>query len=164
MLRRMVRHVCEGAKLAYREQGHLGIRRGAYQVIKTFEGTVRVSEPTMDLMSPDLAVSATRTLGPDEIAILKHLPRAGGHAPVVAASSACVEWQQTVGEELRLIVSGAAGVPGAIRLVIPGERVEVAARDAHGKPREVRVEGEGSTRLLRFDSEPQGLGMRVRSG
>jgi hypothetical protein len=164
LLRDLVRHVCEQrAKITYREQGHIGIRRGAYEVIKTFDGAAHLGEPTIDLMSADLAVSATRSLGPDEVAILKHLPRPVGPAPVVAASSACLEWQQTQGNELRLIASGAAGVPGVIRLVTGGKGVSVSACDAFGQPREVRVEGEGNTRLLRFDSEPQGLAMRIRA-
>ncbi len=164
MLRDLVRHVCEQrAKITYREQGHVGIRRGAYEVIKTFDGTAQVGEPTIDLMSADLAVSTTRSLGPDDLAILKHLPLPAGSAPVVAASSACLEWQQTQGDELCLIASGAAGVPGVIRLVTGGKGVSVSACDAFGKAREVRVEGEGSSRLLRFDSEPQGLAMRIRT-
>jgi len=59
--------------------------------VRTLEGTAQVAEPTMDLMSPDLALAPTRTLGPDDLLILKHLPRQTGAAPVIAASSACVE-------------------------------------------------------------------------
>jgi hypothetical protein len=164
MLRDLVRHMCDQKPaLPYREHGHMGIRRGDYRVVKTFDGSAQVNEPTMDLMSPDLAVTPTRTIGPNDLAILKHLPRQTGAAPVIAASSACVEWQQTRGDELRLIVSGPAGVPGVMRLVTGGRTLEVTAQDAYGKERPVQVEAQGDTALLRFDSEPQGVGMRLRA-
>jgi hypothetical protein len=164
LLRALVRHVCQrGEAIAYREQERIGIRRGDYQVLRTFAGTASVEEPTIDLMSADLAVSSTRTLGPHDLLILKHLPRQTGPAPVIAASSTCIEWQQAMGEELRLITSGAAGVPGVMRLVTGGKGLTVSAQDASGNARGVRVEAQGTTALLRFDSQPQGLGMRIRA-
>ena len=164
LLRDLVKHMCQHTiGMAYREQERLGIRRGDYQVVKTFAAPAQVAEPTMDLMSADLAVSATRTVAPNDLAILKRLPRQTGAAPVIAATSVCLEWQQTQGNELRLIASGAHGVPGVIRLVTGGKQLTIAARDASGKEREVRVEPQGDTTLLRFDSEPQGMGMRIQA-
>jgi hypothetical protein len=39
----------------------------------------------------------------------------------------------------------------------------VAARDATGAAHEVQVEPQGDTALLRFGSEPVGLGLRLRA-
>jgi len=41
--------------------------------------------------------------------------------------------------------------------------LSVTARDATGAAREVQVEPQGDTALLRFDSEPAGLGLRIRA-
>ena len=162
LVRDLVKHVCQREpNIAYREQEHIGIRRGDYQVVKAFAAPVQVAEPTMDLMDANLAVSPTRTVAANDLAILKHLPRQTGAAPVIAASSARIEWQQAQGSELRLVASGASGVPGVIRLVTGGKQLTVTARDASGKEREVRIEAQGDTALLRFDSEPQGMGIRI---
>jgi hypothetical protein len=91
------------------------------------------------------------------------LPARTGEAPVLAASSACIEWSTTSGDELRLVASGPSGVRHVLRLVTGGRLLSVTAHDATGAAREVQVETQGDTTLLRFDSEPAGLGLRIRA-
>jgi hypothetical protein len=50
-----------------------------------------------------------------------------------------------------------------LRLVTGGRLLSVTAHDATGAAREVQVETQGDTTLLRFDSEPAGLGLRIRA-
>jgi hypothetical protein len=50
-----------------------------------------------------------------------------------------------------------------LRLITGGRLLSVTARDATGTAREVQVEPQGDTALLRFDSEPAGLGLRIRA-
>ena len=50
-----------------------------------------------------------------------------------------------------------------LRLVTVGRLLSVPARDATGAAREVQVEPQGDTALLRFDSEPAGLGLRIHA-
>ena len=46
----------------------------------------------------------------------------------------------------------------------PGGRpLSVTARDTTGAAREVQAEPQSDTALLRFDSEPMGLGLRLRA-
>jgi hypothetical protein len=72
-----------------------------------------------------------------------------------------VEWTASADGALCLLISGADSVPGVIRVVTGGRRVEATARDAFGHEREVQVTPEGDTALLRFRSEPLALGLRV---
>jgi hypothetical protein len=66
-------------------------------------------------------------------------------------------------DDLRLVASGPAGVRHVLRLVTEGRPLSVTACDATGAAREVQVESQGDTALLRFDSEPAGLGLRIRA-
>jgi hypothetical protein len=163
VLRDLVRYSAERAGLTYREQGHIGIRRGPYVVVKAFDEETQVDGPMIDLMSPDLALRPAGPLGKDDLVVLRRLPKRTGEAPALAASSACIEWSATVGDELRLVASGPSGVRHVLRVVTGGRRLSVSAKDATGAIREVQVEPAGDTALLRFDSEPAGLGLRIRS-
>lgn len=161
MLRALVKHACGRAAIEYREQGHLGIQRGPYVVVKALDQEAPVEGPVVDLFTPDLALRPAGPVAPDGVAVLKRLPAQTGRAPVLAATSACVEYSATVGDELRLVASGPRGVTGAMRLVTSGE-VEVAARDATGQERPVAITYDRGTALLRFDLQPQGLGLCIR--
>jgi hypothetical protein len=78
-------------------------------------------------------------------------------------SSACIEWSATSGDELRLVASGPTGIRHVPHLVTWGRLLSVTARDATGAVREVQEEPQGDTALLRFGSEPAGLGLRIRA-
>jgi hypothetical protein len=163
MLRDLVRYASGLAGLTYREQGHIGIRRGPYVVVKAFDEETPVNGPMIDLMSPNLSLRPAGPLAKDGLVVLRQLPARTGEAPVLAASSACIEWAATSGDELRLVASGPSGVRHVLRLVTGGQLLSVTARDATGAAREVQVEPQGDTALLRFDSEPAGLGLRIRA-
>jgi hypothetical protein len=161
VIRSLVNYACTQAGLAYKEQTHIGIERGSYVVIKAFDQPAHLSEPAIDLMSADLAIRPAGPIAPDEVVVLKKLPRQTGAAPTLAASSDCVEWSACSGSELRLIASNAAGIQGVIRVMTGGHPIVATAWDAFGVTKSVKVEMQGDTALLRFDSEPMGLGLKV---
>lgn len=161
VLRALVNYACGQAGVAYKEQGHLGIDRGAYKVIKALDQSARLSEPAIDLMSADLAIRPAGPVAPDEVLVLKKLPAQAGAAPTLAAASECIEWSAQTGNELRLIAGNAAGIKGVIRVMTGGHLITASAWDAFGASKPVKVEMQGETALLRFDSEPMGLGLKI---
>ena len=161
VLRALVKHACAQAGLTYREQGHIGIERGSYKVVKALDQSAQVSESAIDLMSPDLAIRPAGPVAPDDVVVLKKMPTHMGTAPILAAASDCIEWSARIGKELRLIASNAAGIKGVIRVLTGGRPVTVSAWDAFGAIKPVQVERQGDTVLLRFESEPMGLGLRI---
>ena len=163
LLRALVQRACGRAGFPYREQGHLGIRRGDYVVVKALGESAPVPEPGINLMTPDLAIRQPDPVAADDLVILKRLPAQEGPAPVVAACSDCLEWSSRDGAVLRLVLSNASGIKGVLRIVTGGRPVTAEAWDAFGKARPVKVEPQGNTALVRFDSEPFGLGLRVTS-
>ena len=160
-LRSLVKYACTQAGLAYQEQSHLGIERGPYIVLKTFDQPARLAEPAIDLMSADLAIRPAGPVAPDEVVVLKKLPPQSGAAPTLAASSDCVEWSARDDHELRLLVSNAAGIKGVMRVTTGGHPLVATAWDAWGAPKPLQIEQQGETALLRFDSEPMGLGLKI---
>jgi hypothetical protein len=161
VVRSLVKYSCNQAGLAYKEQTHVGIERGDYIVIKAFDQPAQLADPAIDLMSAELALRPAGPIAPDEVVVLKKLPRQMGAAPTLAAASDCVEWSAREGSELKLLVSNAAGIKGAVRVMTGGHRIAATARDAFGAAKPVKVQMQGETALLRFDSEPMGLGLRV---
>jgi hypothetical protein len=159
-VRALVAEACHFAGLAYREQGHLGIRRGPYFVLKTLDESAPVPAGMMDLMTPDFALVPAHTQGPDELVILKQLPPAGPE-PALAATSACVEWSAAAAGELKLVASGAQGVKATMRVVTGGRPLQVSSWDTKGKLQPVSVEPQGDTALLRFDAQPWGLALKI---
>jgi hypothetical protein len=114
----------------------------------------------MDLMTPDFAIVPEHMLGPDDLVILKQLP-APGPSPVLAATTACVEWSSAADGELKLVASGAQGVKATMRVVTGGRPVRAAAWDTKGEEQPVVVEAQGDTALLRFDAQPWGLALQI---
>ena len=112
-------------------------------------------------MSADLAIRPAGPIAPDEVVVLKKLPNQTGAAPTLAASSDCVEWSARSGSELRLIASNAAGIKGVVRVMTGGHPIVATAWVAFGATKPVKVEMQNETALLRFDSEPMGLGLKV---
>lgn len=161
VMRGLVSYACRQAGLAYREQGHIGIERGSYVVVKALDQPAPVTEPAIDIMSADLAVRPPGPVPPDGVMVLKKLPVQSGAAPTLAASSDCVEWSARSGNELRLIASNAAGIKGVIRVMTGGRPIAVSAWDTFGVTKSVKVETQDKTALLRFESEPMGLGFRI---
>ena len=163
VIRSLVSYASARAGLSYKEQAHIGIERGSYIVIKTFDQTAQLAEPAIDLMSADLAIRPPGPVGLDEAVVLKRLPKQMGTAPTLAAASDCVEWSARNETELRLLVSNAAGIKGVVRVTTGGREIAATAWDAYGTTKPVKVEMQGETALLRFDSEPMGVGLRVRA-
>ena len=161
VLRSLAKYACAQAGLAYREQAHIGIERGSYLVLKAFDQPAPLAEPAIDLMSADLAIRPAGPIAPDEVVVLKKLPRQSGTAPTLAASSDCVEWSARNDTELKLLVSNAAGIKGVIRVMTGGHPIVATAWDAFGETKPVKSESQGETALLRFDAEPMGLGIRI---
>ncbi len=160
-MRALTRYACGKAGLAYREQEHVGIERGDYIVIKAFDKPAQLSQPAVDLMSADLAIRPAGPVAPDEVVVLKKLPRQVGSAPTLAVASDCIEWSARTGNELRLVASNASGIKGVIRVMTGGKQIAAQAWDAFGEARPIKVEMQGATALLRYDCEPKGLGIRV---
>ena len=163
VIRSLVNRACAQAGLPYKEQAHIGIERGSYIVIKTFDQTAQLAEPAIDLMSADLAIRPPGPIAPDEAVVLKKLPKQMGRSPMLAAASECVEWSARNDTELRLLVSNAAGIKGVVRVMTGRQEIAATAWDAYGTTKPVKVEMQGETALLRFDSEPMGVGLRVRA-
>jgi hypothetical protein len=166
-VRALVADACKSAGLQYSEQGHMGIQRGPYVAVKRLEtasaadGPTMIDEPMVDLFSAELAIRPPGPLANDELAVLKHLPACDGTAPVLVHTSDCVEWQATANGELRLVVSGAEGVRGAMRVATSGKALTATATDANGKAAKVTVDQQGDTALLRYASQTQGLGLKL---
>jgi hypothetical protein len=161
VLRALVSYACAQSGIAYKEQSHIGIERGSYLVMKAFDRPAKLSVAGVDLMSADLAIRPAGPVAPDEVVVLKKLPRQTGLAPTLAAASECIEWSARGAAELRLIASNAAGIKAVVRVTTGGRRVFATAWDAFGDPKPVHVEMQGETALLRFDSEPMGLGLKI---
>jgi hypothetical protein len=160
LVRALARSACGRIGVEYTEPGVMEVQRGPYLVVRTLEQPLEIAEPMVDLFTPDLRVRPAGVLAPGSLAILKRLPPVGP-TPVVVASSGCMEWTASADGALCMLISGADSVPGVIRVVTGGRRVEATARDAFGHEREVQVTPEGDTALLRFRSEPLALGLRV---
>jgi hypothetical protein len=160
-VRTLVKYACDKAGLAYKEQGRIGIERGSYKVVKTFDQPVQLPEQAIDLMTADLAIRPAGEIQPDEVVVLKKLPAHVGIAPCLAASSECIEWSNSSGNELRVIASNAAGIKGVMRVTTGGRPLTASAWNAFGASKQVVVEVQGETTLLRFDSEPTGIGFRI---
>lgn len=161
VMRTLVKYACDKAGLAYKEQGHVGIERGSYKVVKAFEHPAQLPEPAIDLMTSDLAIRPAGRIAPDEVVVLKKLPSHTGSAPCLAASSECIEWSDSGTNELRVIASNAAGIKGVMRVTTGGHTITANAWNAFGAPKPVTVDVQGETALLRFESEPTGIGFRI---
>jgi hypothetical protein len=60
-----------------------------------------------------------------------------------------------------VIASNAAGIKGVMRVTTGGRPLTASAWNAFGASKQVVVEVQGETTLLRFDSEPTGIGFRI---
>jgi hypothetical protein len=162
VIRTLTKYASTQAGLTYREQDHVGIERGDYLVLKAFDQPAPLTEPAIDLMSADLAIRPAGPIAPDAVVVLKKLPAQRDAAPTLAATSDCVEWSARSGRQLKLILGNAANIKGVARVMTGGRPITATAWDAFGAPKPVKIEPQGDTALLRFDSEPMGLGLQIQ--
>ena len=163
-LRALVQYALERKLgLPYRERTHLTLRRGRYTTARTFGKGLRLPGRWVDVLDADLPLRDEVVLRPDAVAVLYDAGPDLVGGPRLLFSSSCVEWKEERSDRLRVILSGASGVPGTCRIFAGGRRLaEVRALSAEGTAVKVESEAESGSILLRYPNAPSGLALDLR--
>jgi hypothetical protein len=146
-------------------QGYVTLKRGPWLIARAFDQPVSRNGRFVDVLDAGLRVLDGITLEPDGLAVVRDVTDVmqGHDVPRALWCSSCVEWQDEAAERTRLVVSGAKGVRGSLRLWIGDrENPRVTATDAAGAEVRVEVLGEDGTLLVRYPDQPTGLALDLR--
>lgn len=161
LLREIVRYAQQRAGVGYREPNALRLRRGRYTVVHTFNRPLKVEGRMIDLLSPTLAVADDRVIPPRTSALLCDigLPELPPHIGFVSGR---LEAKVETPRLTSFFVRAPQGTSGAARLHCGARRITgVRGIDRLGRPVAVQSIVEGSTVLLRYPNDPDGIVIRV---
>jgi hypothetical protein len=160
LLRNLAEYAHQRAGGNYNEGNALRLRRGKYFVVKSLSDAEPVEGRMVDVLSPTLAVANERTLPPNSVGLYVDLP--SGSTPRIAHVAGRVQATIERNDATAFFVRGAKNTLGVARLW-SGNRSFVGARAVDRLGNAVQIESfvDGSTVLLRFPNNPDGLVVRV---
>jgi hypothetical protein len=157
MLRAFVAYACDRARLEYREQQWMAIRRGVYVAVKTFEGTKQLRGRYVNLLDAKLSVLNDPSIEPNKEAFLCDVTsKLISPGPVLLYSSSKVESKIENPDLTVLRLSGPLKTRGCCRVFAAGRTV------ASITPEQVKHEVEQDTVLLRYDNLPESVTIEIK--
>lgn len=161
LLRSLVNYGTRRVGGAMKESDALILRRGKFTIVRTFDDTATIDGRTIDLFSPTLAAAEDREIPARSVALLYDLGPQDA-PPHIGYVSGRVQARLETAAVTSFYVRAPAGTPGAARLHTGGRRISgVKALDRLGRSVDVQVDVDGSTALLRYPNDPDGILVRV---
>lgn len=161
LLRRLVQYAQQRAGGVYREPGFLRVRRGRYLVIHTFGESETVEGRTIDILSPDLSIAEDRVIPPHTSAVLLDAGRSDD-PPHLLFAAGRLQAKIETGSVSSIFIRGTRNTTGIARFQRGNHRLTGArAVDCWGRSLPVQATEEGSTLLLRFSNQPDGVIVRL---
>ena len=163
LLRSIVAYGCEKAGLPYKETGYLGIKRGKYTAVRSFDkpfnftGTfVNVLDPNIEvLVNPVVPVDGRRVLS--DVTNLIH-----DSTPHILISSDRIEASLERKDMTSMLLTGPFKTKGIARLSTAGKQVQsVTAIDSTGKDRSIFYREDNDSLFLRYDALPEGVMIKI---
>ena len=161
LLRAITQYACQRLGRSYRESDALRLKRGRYTIVRTLDGSEDVEGRTIDLLSPTLASAEDRVIPPHSYALLYDLGPIEA-PPHIGFVSGRVQARIETANATEFYVRGPLGTTGAARLHSGGKRLSGARgvdRLGHSVP--VQTEPDGSTILVKYPNDPDGVIVRV---
>ncbi|MDE2125892.1 MAG: hypothetical protein KGJ62_04815 [Armatimonadetes bacterium] len=163
LLRALTQYAYQLAGGDYSEPGALRVQRGQFTAIHAWARGVHVSDPTIDLFSPTLAVADTRDLPAHSTALLCQLSTHPTIPHINFISGRTVATMEST-DRTGMYVRGPRGVDGAARISAAG-RTPIGARGVDMLGRQIPVQliqDDGSRSVLVvWPNDPDGVVVRV---
>ncbi len=161
LLRALTQYAQQRAGGNYREPGFLRLRRGKYTVVSTFGKPVTVEGRTVDLLSPNLEVSADRRIPQHSLALLYDIGPANAPPHIGYVDGRMMAKIET-DQNTIFAVRAPLNTPGSARIHSGGRKLTGArAMDRFGQSLPVQAAEEGGTVLLKYPNDPDGVVLRL---
>lgn len=148
-------------RLSLTEHGYLVARYGAYYAIRTLDEAYTLPGPSVDIFSPTLQVQQDRVLPPHSAALLMSFSPSS--LPTLLFANGFVQAQITAPHLCAYFVKGPPSSKGITRLFM-GSHALLGAKavDSNGAPVPLQTSQEGTTVLLEYPNDPNGVAIQVR--
>lgn len=149
--------------------GGFCMRRGPFVIARALQTPVELDGPLVDLASADLPILDQVTLAPGTGGLYRTADAGAGDAhsldPTVIHATHRLMEQHWDGAALCFTLRGPAETPAAARVAWPAKRIpSVEARTiADGTIVRVDCRADGSSLLIRFDNQPRGVVVKIRT-
>lgn len=153
--RRIVAKACTRAGLKYFEQQRIGIRRGNYVAMRTFDGIKSLKGSYISILDPKLTVSKDPIIPKDTCALYRDITKDISGDPKLLYSSSKVENKIESDKSTELVLSGPLKTKGVARIYTGGKSV------ASSEPADAKVEQSGDTLLITFDNKPESVTITI---
>lgn len=154
-LSRIVASACKNVGLKYVEQPRLGIRRGDYVAMRTFDATKSLKGSYVNILESKLTVSRDPIIPKDTCALYRDVTKDLVGGPKLLYSSSKVEKKTESGKSTKLILSGPEKTKGVARIYTGGKSV------ASIEPADAKIEQSGDTMLITFDNKPESVTITI---
>lgn len=160
-LRWLARRALEATGAAYREAGAFVVRRGPCVGVRTLSAEQTLEGRYVDLLDANLPVVQNPTMAAHGCALLLKVNSTRG-APHVLAVSGRIRARFERPNATAFFVQAPSGTAGAARLSSGGKAIASASgTTAWGRPVAVRATANGSTVLLRYPNDADGVAIRA---
>ncbi|MCX6379155.1 MAG: hypothetical protein NT023_06710 [Armatimonadetes bacterium] len=158
--RSLVQYAHQRAGGAYTEPEVFRLKRGRYTIVRTLNDSETVEGRMIDILSPTLSVANERTVLPKSLGLFVDLPT--GSIPRVGFASGRVQATVERNDATALFVKGPSKTQGVARLWAGNKTFKgVRGVDRLGSPISVESYVDGSSVLLKYPNNPDGVILRV---
>jgi hypothetical protein len=163
LLRSIVAYGCEKAGLPYKETGYLGIKRGKYTAVRSFDKPYNFTGTFVNVLDPNIEVLVNPVVPVDGRRVLSDVTSLiNDSTPHILISSDRIEASLERKDLTSMLLTGPLKTKGVARVSTAGQQVQsVMAIDSTGKDRSVFYREDKDSLFLRYDALPEGVMIKI---
>ncbi|MHB1459050.1 MAG: hypothetical protein ACYC0V_19260, partial [Armatimonadota bacterium] len=162
-LRSIVAYGCGKAGLLYKETGYLGIRRGKYTAVHSFDKPYQFTGTFVNILDPDIGVQMNPIIPIGGRCVLSDVTKLmNDSTPRILISSDRIEASLERANITSMLLTGPLKTKGVARISFAGKEIQsVKAMDSSGKEKAVFYREDEGSLFLRYDSLPEGVLLKI---
>lgn len=163
LLRSVVAYGCEKAKLPYKETGYLGIKRGKYAAVRSFDKPYHFTGTFINILDPNIELLSNPVVPVDGRCVLSDVTELmDDPTPRILISSDRIEASLERSDRTSMLLTGPLKTKGVARVTSAGKQIHsVTAMDSSGKDWGVFYREDKDSIFLRYDALPEGVILKV---
>lgn len=162
-MRTIAEYACSKAGITYNETGYLGMRRGKYIAMRTFEKPFQFKGTYIDILDPETGIRVDPIIPVDSRCVLADVSNLiGDDKPRILISSNRIEAKVESEDMTSMLVTGPLKTIGTVRVSTAKRDIKsIDAYDSNGNSVPILHRIENGTVFLKYDSLPEGVVVRI---
>ncbi|MHB0999135.1 MAG: hypothetical protein ACYC27_07805 [Armatimonadota bacterium] len=161
--RAIVEYGCDKAGLEYKEQGHVGVRRGRYVAVRSFEKSVDLKGTYINVLDPGIGVLNDPVIPTGKWSVLADSTEMMQDSkPRIMLTSDRIEASSEASAMTSMLLTGPSKTKGVARISTAGKQMSsITALDSNEKKVPVETKLEDGTLFIKYNSLPEGVIIKI---